>query len=99
MTVSANGNKKGDSVSQMGLSGSALEDQKLSWNVQQGYNSKGSDAMGSASANYKGRHGEYQLGYSYSRDNRQFSVGAMGGLVVHPYGIAATQPLGETWRW
>ena len=96
MTVSANGNKKGDSVSQMGLSGSALEDQKLSWNVQQGYNSKGSDAMGSASANYKGRHGEYQLGYSYSRDNRQFSVGAMGGLVVHPYGIAATQPLGET---
>jgi hypothetical protein len=41
----------------MGLSGSALEDKKLSWNVQQGYNSKGSDAMGSASANYKGAMG------------------------------------------
>ena len=52
--------------------------------------------MGSASVNYKGRHGEYQLGYSYSRDSRQLSAGAMGGLVVHPYGIAATQPLGET---
>ncbi|WP_395034167.1 MULTISPECIES: fimbria/pilus outer membrane usher protein [Klebsiella] len=96
MTLSANSNKKGDTVSQMGLSGAALEDKNLSWNVQQGYNSKGSDTMGSASVNYKGRHGEYQLGYSYSRDNSQFSVGAMGGLVVHPYGIAATQPLGET---
>lgn len=96
MTVSANSNKRGDSVSQMGLSGSALEDKNLSWNVQQGYNSKDSDAMGSASATYKGRHGEYQLGYSYSRDNRQVSAGAMGGLVVHPYGLAATQPLGET---
>lgn len=96
MTLSASSNKKGDSVSQMGLSGSALEDKNLSWNVQQGYNSKGSDTMGSASVNYKGRHGEYQLGYSYSRDSRQLSAGAMGGLVVHPYGIAATQPLGET---
>ncbi|MDE5204357.1 fimbria/pilus outer membrane usher protein [Citrobacter amalonaticus] len=56
-----------------------MEDRNLSWNVQQGYNSKGSDVTGSASANYKGRHGEYQLGYNYSRDNRQVSVGAMGG--------------------
>lgn len=96
MTVSGNSNKKGDTTSQVGLSGSALEDKNLSWNVQQGYNSKGSDAMGSASVNYKGRHGEYQLGYNYSRDNRQMSVGAMGGIVVHPYGVSATQPLGET---
>ncbi|HBR6925111.1 TPA: fimbrial biogenesis outer membrane usher protein [Klebsiella pneumoniae] len=96
MTVSANINKKGDATSQVGLSGSALEDKNLSWNVQQGYNSKGSDVMGSSSANYKGRHGEYQLGYNYSRDNRQVSVGAMGGVVVHPYGISTTQPLGET---
>lgn len=96
MTISANANKKGDATSQIGLSGSALEDRNLSWNVQQGYNSKGSDVTGSASANYKGRQGEYQLGYNYSRDNRQVSVGAMGGLVVHPYGVSATQPLGET---
>lgn len=96
MTVSASTNKNGDTTSQIGLSGSALEDKNLSWSVQQGYNSKGSDVMGSASANFKWRHGEYQLGYSYSRDNRQFSVGAMGGVVVHPYGISATQPLGET---
>lgn len=96
MTVSGSSNKKGDTTTQVGLSGLALEDKNLSWNLQQGYNSKGADMMGSASANYKGSHGEYQLGYNYSRDNRQVSVGAMGGLVVHPYGISATQPLGET---
>ncbi len=78
MTVSGNSNKKGDTTSQVGLSGSALEDKNLSWSLQQGHNSRGSDVMGSASANYKGPHGEYQFGYHYSRDNRQVSVGAMG---------------------
>lgn len=96
MTLSGNTNKKGDTTSQVGLSGSALEDKKLSWNVQQGYNSKGSDVMGNTSVTYKGRNGEYQLGYNYSRDNRQVSLGAQGGLVVHPYGVSVTQPLGET---
>ncbi|HDT6566774.1 TPA: fimbrial biogenesis outer membrane usher protein [Enterobacter cloacae] len=96
MTISANSNKKGDASSQLGISGSALDDRNLSWNVQQGYNNKGSDVMGNVSANYKGRHGEYHLGYNYSRDNRQVSVGTSGGLVIHPYGFSATQPLGET---
>lgn len=78
MTISVNSNKKGDTTSQVGLPGSALEDKNLSWNLQQGHNSRGSDVMGSASANYKGPHGEYQFGYHYSRDNRQVSVGTMG---------------------
>lgn len=96
MTISASANKKGDASSQLGMSGSALDARNLSWNVQQGYNNKGSEVMGGASANYKGRHGEYHLGYNYSRDNRQVSVGTTGGLVIHPYGFSVTQPLGET---
>lgn len=96
LNVSASSNKQGDATSLVGLSGTALADNNLSWNVQQGYNSRGSDVMGNASANYKGKSGEYQLGYSYSRDNQQVSVGAMGGVVVHPYGVSLTQPLGET---
>ena len=96
MTVSGSSNRRGDSVSQVGLSGSALEDKNLSWNVQQGYDSKGSDVTGSTSANYKGARGEYQLGYSYSRNSRQFSASAAGGVVAHPYGVSMTQPLGDT---
>jgi len=96
VTASANSNRKGDTTSQVGLSGTALADRNLSWNIQQGYNSKGSDVMGSTGANYKGRYGEYQLGYNYGHDNRQFSGSTMGGLVVHPYGVSLTQPLGDT---
>ncbi|STW27807.1 type 1 fimbriae anchoring protein FimD [Klebsiella michiganensis] len=99
MTLSASSNKKGDSVSQMGLSGSALEDKNLSWNVQQGYNSKGSDTMGSAAVNYKGRHGEYQLGYSYSRDSRSFQQARWAGWwcihTVSPRLSRSARP----WRW
>ncbi|MGU3414163.1 fimbria/pilus outer membrane usher protein [Enterobacteriaceae bacterium C34A] len=96
MTASTSSNGKGNAVSQVGLSGSALDDRNLNWNVQQGYDSKGSGVMGSASANYKGTHGEYQLGYSYSQDNRQLSASAAGGIVAHPYGVSMTQPLGDT---
>ncbi|MFL9197739.1 fimbria/pilus outer membrane usher protein [Escherichia coli] len=96
MTTSVNANKKGEVSSQLGLSGSALQEGILSWNIQQGYDSKGSDITGSASANYKGRHGEYQFGYNYSRDNHQMSLGTSGGIVIHPYGITTTPPLGET---
>ncbi|UJD92372.1 fimbrial biogenesis outer membrane usher protein (plasmid) [Rahnella aquatilis] len=96
MTVSGSTNKKGDTTSQIGLSGSVLEDKNLNWNVQQGYNSKGGDESGSASVNYKGTHGEYQFGYNYSDNNRQVTGGLSGGVVIHPYGVSFSQPLGET---
>lgn len=96
LNASGSVNKKGDATSLVGLSGTALADNNLSWSVQQGYNSQGANVMGNAAANYKGKSGEYQLGYNYSRGNQQVSVGAMGGVVVHPYGVSLTQPLGET---
>ncbi|HCT9739269.1 TPA: fimbria/pilus outer membrane usher protein [Morganella morganii] len=96
LTFSGSTNKYGDTISQVGLSGTALEDRTLSWNVQQGYDSKGTDVMGNASANYKGSHGQYQVGYNYSHDNYQITAEAAGGFVIHPYGFSVTQPLGET---
>jgi len=94
--MSASSNKKGDVASSAGLSGVALADNNLSWNVQQGYDSRGGKVSGSASADYKASFGEYQLGYNYSRHQHQTTVGAMGGVVVHPYGVSLSQPLGET---
>lgn len=96
MTLSTNSNRKGDSYSQVGISGLALEDKTLNWNVQQGYNNRDDQINGSTFLNYKGRHGEYQLGYNYSGSNHQVTAGVNGGLVIHPFGISATQPLGET---
>nr|WP_318382408.1 fimbria/pilus outer membrane usher protein [uncultured Enterobacter sp.] len=96
MNLSGNVNRNGDTASQVGMSGSALADRNLSWNVQQGYDSRGTGVTGNASMDYKARYGEYQMSYSTARDARQLSLGAMGGVVVHPYGVALTQPLGET---
>ncbi len=62
----------------------------------QGYNSQNANTTGSAAADYKSRTGEYQAGYNYSRQNQQFTYGARGGVVLHPYGLTLTQPLGET---
>lgn len=96
LNMSSNTNKKGDTTSSAGISGVALADNNLNWSVQQGYDSRGGSVSGNASANYKASFGEYQLGYNYSRNNRQVTVGAMGGVVVHPYGVSFSQPLGET---
>lgn len=96
MSLSTNSNRKGDSYSQVGISGLALEDKTLNWNIQQGYNNKDESVNGNTFLNYKGRYGEYQLGYNYSESNHQFTAGMNGGLVIHPFGISATQPLGET---
>lgn len=96
MTLSTNSNRKGDSYSQIGISGLALEDKTLNWNVQQGYNNKDESTNGNTFLNYKGRYGEYQLSYNYSGSNHQVTAGVNGGLVIHPFGISATQPLGET---
>ncbi|MER2046535.1 MAG: fimbria/pilus outer membrane usher protein [Pantoea agglomerans] len=86
----------GSSVASAGISGTALTDNNLSYNVQQGYTSKGMGATGSATADYKTSSGEYQAGYNYTRQTRQLNYGAMGGVVVHPYGLTLSQPLGDT---
>lgn len=80
----------------VGLSGTALADNNLSYSVQQGFTNQGVGANGNASVNYKARFGEYQAGYNYSRNTRQLNYGAMGGIVVHPYGVTLSQPLGDT---
>ncbi|MGE9553591.1 fimbria/pilus outer membrane usher protein [Erwinia amylovora] len=96
LNLSASQASHGTSVSSAGLSGTALTDSNLSYNVQQGYASSGTGSSGSASADYKASFGEYQAGYNYSRQTRQLNYGAMGGVIVHPYGLTLSQPLGDT---
>jgi len=85
-----------DSSSSLGIAGTALADNQLAYNVQQGYTSHGQGASGSASLDYKAHFGEYQAGYNYTKDTRQVNYGATGGIVAHPYGVTFSQPLGDT---
>lgn len=89
-------NKDGDNDNYIGVGGLAFEDRSLSWNVQQGYGNRGRGNYGSANGTYKHQYGDLSAGYSYQKDNRLYSYGANGSLIMSEYGIAATRPLGET---
>ncbi|MBY4839048.1 fimbria/pilus outer membrane usher protein [Pantoea sp. DY-5] len=96
LNFSASTDNHDKTTSALGLSGTALADNNLSYSVQQGYTNQGSGANGNASVNYKARFGEYQAGYNYTRNTRQLNYGATGGIVVHPYGVTLSQSLGDT---
>lgn len=88
--------KQGNTTQDVGLSGTALADNNLNYNVQQGYASQGVGASGSTNANYKGTYGEAKAGYNYDRNSQQLNYGVQGGVVAHPYGVTFSQQQGET---
>lgn len=83
----------GHSVS---LSGSALDDNNLNWNVQQNI-SPGRQANSSdTSFSYSGRYAQVGAGYGYSRDSQRLNYNLQGGVLVHQHGVTLAQSLGET---
>jgi outer membrane usher protein len=95
-TYSINSGSNGSVTQQAGLSGTALEDNNLSYALQQSQANQGQGNSGSASARYKGSHGEVNGGYNYSKGSQQVNYGMQGGVVVHQYGVTFSQPLGDT---
>lgn len=94
--LSASQSSHGASMTSAGISGTALDDHNLSYNILQGTGSGGNGVSGSATMDYKASYGEYQAGYNYSHQTQQFNYGAAGGILVHPYGLTLSQPLGDT---
>lgn len=80
---------------QAGLSGTALENNNLSWGVSQGY-TRNEGNSGNLSTQYKGAYGTGNVGYSYSESYRQVNYGISGGGILHQDGLTLGQPLGET---
>jgi len=94
-TYTAGRNSDGDINHQAGLSGTALEGNKLSWNVSQGYTQSEGNS-GSLSAGYQGGYGSANAGYSYSNAYKQVSYGVSGGALLHANGLTLGQQMGET---
>lgn len=95
LNISASQASHGASARSAGISGTALADHNMSYNVQQNFTSRGGSS-GSVTADYKASSGEYQVGYNYAKQTRQLNYGASGGIIVHPYGLTLSQPLGDT---
>lgn len=89
-------NRHGPLTQQAGINGSLLKDNRLSYSVQQGYQSQDGGNSGNANMDYKGGSGESNLGYSYDRNSQRWSYGLRGGIVAHENGLTLSQPLGDT---
>ncbi|WMY76653.1 fimbria/pilus outer membrane usher protein [Buttiauxella selenatireducens] len=91
-----NSSKTNGTTHSVGLSGVALENNALNWNVQQGYGTNDIGATGNMNADYKGTYGEMTAGYGYDKNSDRLNYGLQGGILAHADGITLSQPLGET---
>lgn len=95
-THSLSSSKNGNTTNNLGLSGTALADQNLSYSIGQGYGSQGQGYSGNASADYKGGLGEANVGYSYDKSQDRLNYGLQGGILLHENGLTLSQPMNET---
>lgn len=91
-----NTSKNGNTTNNIGLGGTVLEDNNLSWGVGQGYSSQGQGNSGNVNADWRATYGEVTGGYGYDKYNRRLNYGVQGGIVAHSEGVTLSQPLSET---
>lgn len=96
INYSLNNTHHGATTHNVGISGTALADNRLNWGVQEGYSNDDNQTNGSINGNYKGRYSELSAGYSYDANSHQFSYGMQGGIVAHRHGITLAQTLNDT---
>lgn len=94
-TYNMNNTKEG-TTHNMGLNGTALREENLNWNIQEGLSNTGTGNSTSLNADYKGTYGEASAGVSQDKYQHTLNVGLQGGIVAHANGITLSQPLGET---
>ncbi|MCS2153357.1 fimbrial biogenesis outer membrane usher protein [Scandinavium goeteborgense] len=91
-----NTSKKGNTTQTVGLNGTALEGDNLSWSAQQGYGSQGAGNSGNLTADYRGTYGEVTGGYAYDNNTQRVNYGLQGGIVAHQNGVTFGQQMSET---
>lgn len=94
-TYNVTNSSPGSTDQYVSLSGVALENHNLDWNVQQGYSNR-EDASGGVYSNYRGSLGSVNGGYSYSKHSQLINYGMSGGMLVHADGITLGQEMSET---
>ncbi|HFV9293071.1 TPA: fimbria/pilus outer membrane usher protein [Serratia fonticola] len=91
-----NTSRKGTTSNSVGLNGTALPSNNLSYNVSQGYTSQGVGAYGNSSFGYRGGLGRVNVGYGYNRSDQRLNYGVQGGILLHEDGLTLSQQMNET---
>lgn len=88
--------KHGYTQQNLGLSGTLLDDQRLSYSFQQSHANHDGGDTSSAYGSYRSQYAIINSGYYTSSDNSsQLTYGASGAIVAHSQGITLSQPTGE----
>lgn len=85
---------KGKTSQQVGLSGSAL-DNNLSYGVSQSWGNQQQVSNGSLYGNYSGNYGTTSINYNYSKDYHSVNGSMNGGMLIHSNGITLSRNLGD----
>lgn len=93
---SLNQDNHGNGTHSVSLGGSLLENQNLSYNLQQSYASDDDVYSGNMSMGYDGTYGSLSGSYAYSPDSQRVNYGVKGGVLVHSGGVTLSQSMGET---
>jgi outer membrane usher protein len=90
-------NARGGSTNQnMGLSGTLLDDDKLSYSLQQSQSNNDGSNTSSLYGSYRSQYANINAGYYFGSDKtQQLSYGMSGAVVAHPRGVTLSQPLGN----
>lgn len=88
--------KQGNTSQSMGLNGTLLDDDRLSYSFQQSRTNHGGGDSSSVYSSYRSQYANLNAGYYYSSDDsRQLTYGMSGAVVAHPAGVTLSQPLGD----
>jgi P pilus assembly protein, porin PapC len=93
---SFNDDKNSGTSHSVNVSGSALEQNNLSWNVQAGYNNQQQTTSSNVGVNYQNSVSRITGGYGVTNISQTLNYGISGGVVVHADGVTFSQSLGDT---
>ncbi|HGM5491185.1 TPA: fimbria/pilus outer membrane usher protein [Serratia fonticola] len=85
---------QGQVQQQAGISGNALDD-RLSYNLMQGWSNTESSNSSTLNTGYQGSKGMANMGYSYNSRYRSLNLSGNGSMVVHPQGVTLGKMLGN----
>lgn len=92
-SFTASGGRNAPSLYQAGINGTLLKDKNLSYNLSEGYGTRGEGNSGNVNASWLASGGQLGGGYNYSRQNKQVNYSVQGSLLGHAEGITLGQPL------
>ncbi|MCT4706575.1 fimbrial biogenesis outer membrane usher protein [Enterobacteriaceae bacterium H16N7] len=93
---SLNSSKNGDTTHTVGLSGSALQDHQLNWQVSEGYDADAKATNGNVTVGYQSSYADVSAGYSYDDYSRRLNYSLRGGMVAHSNGVTLTRQLNDS---